>query len=82
MSTDTDTGVGGGACITYVSLTRSTLHRSVGAACLLVKDESGARPAKRLVRGGGDDVTVVEGAHGFLGDNETRDVGHVTEATR
>lgn len=53
-----------------------------GSACLLEEDESSARPAERLVRGGGDDVTVVEGADGFLGHNETRDVGHVAEAER
>ena len=49
------------------------------SAYFLEEDESCARAAERLVRGGSDDVAIVEGAGSLLRHNETRDVGHVAE---
>jgi len=43
-----------------------------------IEDECAARPAQRLVRGGGDDVRVLKGADGDDGrGHQAADVGHV-----
>lgn len=47
------------------------------AFILAVEDHTSARSAEGLVCGGGHDVAVGEGTHGFSGGNEAGDVGHV-----
>ena len=47
------------------------------ARVFAVEDHSGTRTTQRLVRGGRDDVTVLEGVGGLSGGHEARDVRHV-----
>ena len=43
-----------------------------------VEDHPGARPAQALVRGGGDDVGVLEGVRALARGDDAGDVRHVT----
>mmetsp|Transcript_4311 Transcript_4311/g.19240 ORF Transcript_4311/g.19240 Transcript_4311/m.19240 type:complete len:282 (-) Transcript_4311:28-873(-) len=54
-------------------------HRAVDRllVLLLVEDHAAAGAAEGLVRGGGDDVAVLEGLRLLLGGDEAGDVGHV-----
>mmetsp|Transcript_17647 Transcript_17647/g.56218 ORF Transcript_17647/g.56218 Transcript_17647/m.56218 type:complete len:334 (+) Transcript_17647:94-1095(+) len=49
---------------------------------LAVKDDAGARPAQRLVRGRRDDIAVLERVGGLLRRDEARDVRHVAHQQR
>ena len=49
---------------------------------LTVEDHTSPRPTQCLMRGGGDDVAVVEGALDDVGGDQTRDVSHVGQQDR
>lgn len=46
------------------------------------EDQGSSRPSKRLVRGGGDDVSVLEGRRDDAGGDESGDVCHVRHQVR
>jgi len=65
-----------------LSLFASPPKQNTNQLTLAVEDHRAARAAQRLVRRGGDDVGVLEGARDQSRGDEARDVGHVGKEPR